>query len=85
MNNNKWEHAISLFQQCIQYCQRHPQSYGNMGICYGKLGQKALALKALDMALELDPNYEPAIVNRAFAETLKEGEKFSPNKVETVE
>ena len=85
MNNNKWEQAISLFQECTRYCPRHPQSYGNMGICYGKLGQKALALQALDMALELDPNYEPAIVNRAFVENLKEGEKFSPNKVETVE
>jgi tetratricopeptide (TPR) repeat protein len=85
MNNKKWEQAISLFQQCTRYCPRHPQSYGNMGICYGKLGQKALALQALDMALGLDPNYEPAIVNRAVVESLKEGEKFSPDKVETVE
>ncbi len=85
MNNNKWEQAISLFQQCGKYCPRHPQSYGNIGICYGKLGQKALALQALDMALELDPNYEPAIVNRVIVESLKEGEKIPPGKVETFE
>jgi tetratricopeptide (TPR) repeat protein len=77
--------AISLFQQCTRYCPRHPQSYGNMGICYGKLGQKALALQALDMALELDPGYEPAIINRAVVESLKEGEKLPPDKVESVE
>jgi tetratricopeptide (TPR) repeat protein len=85
MNDKKWEQAISLFQQCAVYCPRHPQSYGNMGICYGKLGQKALAIQALDMALSIDPNYEPAIVNRAIVESLKEGEKFSPDKVETIE
>jgi lipoprotein NlpI len=56
-----------------------------MGICYGKLGQKALALQALDMALELDPGYEPAIINRAVVESLKEGEKLPPSKVESVE
>ena len=85
MNNKKWEQAITLFQQCIRYYPRHPQSYGNMGICYGKLGQKALALQVLDKALELDPNYEPAIVNRAIVESLKKGEKLSPGKIDTIE
>jgi len=37
------------------------------------------------MALELDPDYEPAIFNRAVVESLKEGEKLPPDKVESVE
>lgn len=51
-------------------------------LCYGKLGQKAPAIQALDMALEFDKNYEPAIVIRAIVESLLEGEKFSPDKVD---
>jgi len=85
MNDKKWTQAISLFQKCTQYSPHHPQPYGNMGICYGKLGQKALALQALDMALELDPDYEIAIVNRAIVASLQEGNKLSPDKVESIE
>ncbi|MFH0998546.1 MAG: tetratricopeptide repeat protein [Pseudomonadota bacterium] len=85
MNDKKWEQAIRLFQQCIGYHPRHPQSYGNMGICYGQLGQKALALRAFDTALELDPQYEPAIVNRAVVESLQEGETLPQGKVETID
>lgn len=85
MNNKKWEQAITLFQECARYCPRHPQSYGNMGICYGKLGQKALALQSLDKALELDPIYEPAIINRVIVESLQEGERISPDKIKTIE
>ena len=56
-----------------------------MGICYGQLGQKALALRSFDTALELDPQYEPAIVNRAVVAALQEGEKLPQGKVETIE
>ncbi len=85
MNNNKWEQAIYLFQQCIRYFPRHFQSYGNMGICYGQLGQKGQAILALDKAIEIDPKYELAIVNRTFIESLKEGEKISQGKIEMIE
>ncbi|MGD9973238.1 MAG: tetratricopeptide repeat protein [Desulfatirhabdiaceae bacterium] len=85
MDSKKWELAISRFQQCIRYCPRQPQSYGNMGICYGKLGQKTLALQAFDKALEIDKNYEPAIINRAVVNSLQEGEKLPPDKVESIE
>jgi len=85
MNNKKWEQAIDLFQQCIRYFPRHFQSYGNMGICYGQLGQKGQAILALDKAIEIDPKYELAIVNRTFIESLKEGEKISQGKIEMIE
>jgi len=45
---------------------------------------KSDALAAFDKALELDPQYEPAMVNKAMTETLAEGEKMD-NKVKTVE
>lgn len=85
MNNQEWEQAILHFKKCIAINPKHPQSYGNMGICYGKLGQKAQALEAFDKALEIDPNYEPAMVNRMVVESLKEGEKLPSDKVESIE
>jgi tetratricopeptide (TPR) repeat protein len=85
MNNKNWEQAIDIFQQCIRYCPRHFQSYGNMGICYGQLGQKSQAILALDKAIEIDPKYELAIVNRVLVESMKEGEKNSQGKVTMIE
>lgn len=85
MKKQEWERAIRLFKKALMINANHPQSYGNMGICYGQLGQKALALEAFDKALELDPNYEPALLNRAIVETLQEGEKLPSGKVDSVE
>lgn len=47
-----------------------------MGICYAHLGKKQEALAAFDKALELDPDYEPAILNRSIVNSLKKGEKL---------
>ncbi len=50
------------------------QSYGNMGLAYAILGNRRKALECLDKAIELDPEYEPAIVNRLAVASLKDGE-----------
>jgi tetratricopeptide (TPR) repeat protein len=76
MKNRKWQKAIDGFKACLIKNKNHPQSYGNMGLCYAQLGQKAEALAAFDKALELDPNYEPAKFNRMAVESLEEGEKL---------
>lgn len=76
MKNRKWQKAIDGFKACLIKNKKHPQSYGNMGLCYAQLGQKAEALAAFDKALELDPNYEPAKFNRMAVESLEEGEKL---------
>jgi tetratricopeptide (TPR) repeat protein len=51
-----------------------PQPYGNMGLCYAILGKKEAAIEAFDKALAIDPNYELAIVNKAYTERLAPGE-----------
>jgi tetratricopeptide (TPR) repeat protein len=74
MEKKEWRKAIEGFEKSIRILDSHPQPYGNMGICYAKLGKKGQAMTAFDKALEIDPNYELAIVNKAATESLKEGE-----------
>jgi tetratricopeptide (TPR) repeat protein len=84
MEDGRWEKAIGLFKRAIRLNPDHPQSYGNIGLCYAQLGRKKDALDALDKAIELDPNYEPAIVNRVFVERLEEGERLNQERFESV-
>ena len=73
MENKQWEKALAGFKEVIKIHPTHTQSFGNMGLCYGMLGMKKEAFNAYDRALELDPNYEPAILNRTTLESLPEG------------
>jgi lipoprotein NlpI len=84
MERQEWEKAIHSFVAAERIVNETPQVYGNLGICYAQLGQKSNALAAFDKALDLDPEYELAMVNRAMTETLAEGEKLE-GKVKTVE
>ena len=84
MERGEWEKAIHAFNASERIVNSTVQVYGNIGICHGQLGRKSDALAAFDKALELDPQYEPAIVNKAMTETLAEGEKLD-NKVKVVE
>jgi tetratricopeptide (TPR) repeat protein len=45
-----------------------------MGLAYAMLGNRQKALDFLDKAVELDPEYELAIVNRLAIANMKEGE-----------
>lgn len=85
MQKQHWHRALEGFQAVIALNPNHPQSYGNMGICCAQLGRKQEALAALDKALELDPGYEPALLNRASIAALAEGEKLPKDRVESVE
>jgi len=76
MRSREWEKAIDGFKKCLSKNKKHTQSYGNLGICCAQLGKRKEALEALDKALEIDPNYGPAINNRILVEALVEGEKL---------
>jgi tetratricopeptide (TPR) repeat protein len=80
-----WEEAIQWFRKSLAITPRHPQSYGNIGLCYCFLGQKMQALEAFDKALEFDPQYELAFVNRVIVERLMDGECLSPEHGQIVE
>jgi tetratricopeptide (TPR) repeat protein len=64
LQEKKYETAIGLFAQVLEILKDHVQSYGNMGLAYAILGEKQKALECLNKAIELDPEYEPAIMNR---------------------
>lgn len=74
MQKGEWKRAIKGFERSIRWSPDVPQPYGNMGICYAKLGEKQLALSAFDKALDIDPDYELARMNKQSTEQIKEGE-----------
>jgi tetratricopeptide (TPR) repeat protein len=77
MEKGDWKNAIKGFERSIRWHSALPQPYGNMGLCYAKMGNKQAALASFEKALEIDPNYEPAILNKAAAEELNEGQCLS--------
>lgn len=69
-----YEEAITLLKTVLTIDPNHHQSWGNLGLAYAGLGRKMKAVECLNRALEIDPEYEVALVNRAFIERLVEGE-----------
>jgi tetratricopeptide (TPR) repeat protein len=84
MKSGNWDAAIAKFNDTIKITPNHPQSHGNLGICYASIGKIQLALESFDRAIELDPNYEPALLNRKIVESLQEGECLGKG-VKTIE
>ncbi|MBI2291581.1 MAG: tetratricopeptide repeat protein [Betaproteobacteria bacterium] len=84
LQDGRFQAAIDLFAQVLATQKDHVQSYGNMGLAYAILGNRQKALECLDKAIELDPEYEPAIVNRLSVASLKDGEAlpdFDPREL----
>jgi tetratricopeptide (TPR) repeat protein len=85
MQNKEYEKAITGFQKVLLFNKNHPQSYGNIGLCYSFLGKREEALAAFDKALAIDPNYQPAQTNRAILLSLPDGEKMPDSHIKTVD
>lgn len=66
MQKKEFQTAIELFNRVISVNPKHVQSWGNMGLAYACLGHKSRAIECFDKALEIDPVYELALVNREF-------------------
>ncbi|MEW6663817.1 MAG: tetratricopeptide repeat protein [Thermodesulfobacteriota bacterium] len=84
LEERKYELAVELFCRIVAAVPKNVQSWGNLGLAYAGLGMKAKALECLDKALEIDPRYELAMLNRAVVEAMEEG-KPSAGKLESVD
>ena len=85
LNRREFGQAAELFQRVLTENPKHVQSHGNLALAYAGLGRRADALACFDRALELDPDYEPAILNRRIALRMREGEPFIPDGIKSVE
>lgn len=85
MQNREYERAIAEFQNVLKLNKTNAQTHGNLGLCYAFLGHKEKAIQAFDQALAIDPEYEPATMNKAIVLSLKNGEKLPDDSVKTIE
>ncbi len=85
METKKYEQAVVLFTEVVSGYPNHCQSHGNMGLCYMYLGKNEEALAALDRALEINPEYEPALQNRKILLSLPAGKTISDRKTKILD
>jgi tetratricopeptide (TPR) repeat protein len=65
VEEQKYEKAISYYQEVIKSDPTCTDAYMNIGICYDCLGDYSSAIDFYDMALELYPQYSKAWLNKA--------------------
>ena len=80
-----FKQAIDLFQRVLSENPDHVQSYGNMALAYAGLGKRSEAMAYFGRALELDPDYKPALENRRAIARMRDGEPFVPDITREVE
>jgi tetratricopeptide (TPR) repeat protein len=85
MERKDWTGALAGFRASAAKNDRNAPIHGNMGLCLAHLGHKAQALAEFDRALEIDPEYSPAITNRAVAEHMEEGAPLTGAGVKIVD
>lgn len=81
LQGKQYESALSLFREVVKMNPNHVQSYGNMGIAYGMLGDRVNALDCFDKALLLDPDYEVAKTNKRAFEHLFNKEEIDDSQI----
>lgn len=75
MSKKQWKLAELGFLKMLKTVPNHVPSLGNLGLCYGHLGQFSKAISSFDRALAIDPDYEPAILNREQFLKFQEGDQ----------
>jgi tetratricopeptide (TPR) repeat protein len=80
----RFEAAIQGFTDVLKVAPRNVQSYGNIGLAYAGLGDRDRAIAHLDKAIQLDPNYQPAINNRRILLASPAGERLNPDAVREI-
>jgi tetratricopeptide (TPR) repeat protein len=83
--DRRFGEAVELFERVLSENPKHVQSWGNLALACAGLGRRSDALACFDRALELDPDYEPAISNRRVTEKMREGEPFIAEAIRQVE
>ncbi|MEI6433456.1 MAG: tetratricopeptide repeat protein [Bacteroidota bacterium] len=74
--SKKYSEAIIDFKKVLEQIPKHYQSWGNLGLCYGHLGDKQTAIECCEKAIKIYPKYRPAITNLAIIKNLREGESL---------
>ena len=62
----RWKDSLSLFSAAIK-ADPHPVSYNNIAVCHLDRHEYELAIEPLSRAIELDPRYVKAYINRITA------------------
>jgi tetratricopeptide (TPR) repeat protein len=73
----RFDEAVAGFMEVLKVQADHVQSYGNLGLAYGGLGERDSAIMCLRKAIELDPDYQPAIDNLRVVLAMPAGERLS--------
>lgn len=84
MERGDWRGAVKGFRASAALNDRSAPCRGNLGLCLAQLGKKAEALAELDRALEIDPEYQPALSNRKIAERMTEGQPLENTRYESI-
>jgi tetratricopeptide (TPR) repeat protein len=78
MQDKQWKKAIVGYKESIRINPASPQAFGNMALCYAYLNENNKALEAFDKAIAIDPDYEPAMINKViFQNAIAKGLSFS--------
>ena len=73
-NNQKFEEALSKFDEALSKEPNCKEACFNKGLCYQSLNDNEKALECFEQALRIDPNYTSALIGQGNS-YLKSGDK----------
>lgn len=85
MEQGDWSGALVGFSASAEKSDCNAAVHGNLALCLAELGYKAQSLAELDRALEINPQYEPAMSNRLVVEGMEEGSPLNAAELLRIE